>query len=249
MAGALVEGEPGPKRGAGSVKLELDQIRLALPPFELSLSASIDARVAAICGPSGAGKTTLLEVVAGLRRPDSGRVTLDGETLDADGIHRRAETRQLGYVPQDGALFPHLDVRANLLYGAPRAGRSAPELDAVIAVLELGGFLDRAVHGLSGGEQRRVALGRALLSKPKLLLLDEPLVNLDGELRQRLRDHLLRIRDVLHVPMLIVTHEAGDVHLLAEVILRLESGRLAAMGSPAALLEPDPGAVRFRSVS
>jgi molybdate transport system ATP-binding protein len=231
------------------MNLELDQLRLAVPGFALAVHTTITARVAAVCGPSGAGKTTLLEVIAGLRRPAAGRLSLDGDTLDDGPHHVPAARRRIGYVPQDGALFPHLDVRANLFYGAARAGRGSgggPAPERVIDVLDLAPLLARRVPGLSGGERQRLALGRALLSGPRLLLLDEPLANLDPARRERIRGYLQRVNNELGVPMLYVTHDARDVAELAEVVLVLDGGRMVATGPPAELLEPDPEAVRFR---
>jgi len=227
------------------VRLELDDVRVPLTAFELAVSTTIDARVAAVCGPSGAGKTTLLEVVSGLRRC-TGAVRHDGELFDGPGRRVAPAARRIGYVPQDGALFPHLDVRRNLFYGAARANGGGASTAAVLAVLELDALLERGVDELSGGERQRVALGRALLSGPRLLLLDEPLANLDPPLRERIRGYLLRIRDELAVPMLYVTHDARDVDRLADTVLRLERGRLVEQGEPQRLLEPDPGALRFR---
>jgi molybdate transport system ATP-binding protein len=242
------------------LRLALTGVRLVQGDFTLALDVVVEGSLVAVCGPSGAGKTTLLELIAGLRRPRAGMVTLDGERLDGDGVHLHAAARRLGYVPQDGALFPHFDVRGNLFYGAGRAraggvarvgdptAGDGPSPAQVIDVLGLADLLDRPVEGLSGGERQRVALGRALLSGSRLLLLDEPLASLDEALRRRIRSWLLRIRDELGVPMFYVTHEARDVAELAEVVLHLERGRLVAAGAPQDLLEHDADAVRFRSV-
>jgi molybdate transport system ATP-binding protein len=233
------------------VKLEIDGLRLALGDFTLAVDAVLEQAVTVVCGPSGAGKTTLLEILAGLRRAGAGRIRLDGEWL-ADSsrrLHLAPPRRHLGYVPQDLALFPNLDAGQNLTFGRPRARsarRDEPAVEEVIAVLELDGMLRRRVGTLSGGERQRVALGRALLSAPRLLLLDEPLAALDPELRERLLDYLRRVRDHFTVPIVYVTHEAGDAAALAGEILRLEGGRIVDRGGPAQMLEPDPAAVRLR---
>ena len=192
-------------------------------------------------------------------------MTLDGRVLaDADArLHLPPPARRLGYVPQDGALFPHLDVRRNLLYGAARAhagpsDQSAPArpsatdsghapspslpdltLGHVAEVLEIAPLLDRAVDTLSGGEKQRVALGRALLSAPRLLLLDEPLAGLDLSLKDRLLPHLRRVRDEFRIPMLYVTHSPDEVVALCDEVLMLERGRVAGRGAPELFFERD----------
>ncbi|HXT50614.1 MAG TPA: ATP-binding cassette domain-containing protein [Thermoanaerobaculia bacterium] len=224
------------------MKLELAGIRLPLQPFTLEVEATLTAAASGICGPSGAGKTSLLELIAGLRRPTAGRVSLDGETLtdirsDARGVVLPARHRRIGYVPQDGALFPHLSVRGNLLYG--RRDGDAPA--AVIEVLGLGPLLDRSIRQLSGGERRRVALGRALAAGPRLLLLDEPLSGLDSALRERVLEHLRMVRDELGVPMLYVSHDLTELAALCTQLLVIERGRVVAHGPAAELLVPRPG--------
>jgi len=212
-----------------SLRLELRGVRVPLAEFTLEVDLLLDRPVTTFFGPSGAGKTTLLEVIAGLRRPAAGVVALDGEVLtDADGGRKfvRPEYRQIGYVPQDGALFPHRTVEDNLRYGF-RAG--GPAWAEVVAALEIGSLLDRSVRELSGGERRRVALGRALLAAPRLLLLDEPLAGLDDALRDRLGAYLRRVRETFGVPMIQVTHAADEV---------LAAGRVTRRGSPAELFVP-----------
>ncbi|HKY81618.1 MAG TPA: ATP-binding cassette domain-containing protein [Sphingobium sp.] len=170
-------------------------------------------------GPSGAGKTSVLNMVAGLLRPDRGHVRVNDETLfDArEGIDRPVHDRRLGYVFQDGRLFPHLRVRANLLYGY----KLVPEderwmaLDEVADFLGIGALLDRWPRSLSGGEAQRVAIGRALLSGARALLLDEPLASIDLARRQGIIDVILRIRDELKLPMLYVTHDPVEAERLA----------------------------------
>lgn len=233
------------------MRLELAGLRLSLGAFTLSLDAVFEQAVTVVCGPSGAGKTTLLEVIAGLRRAERGALRLDGAWLDdaARRLHVAPPRRHLGYVPQDLALFPNLDVGANLRFGRPRAldaGGPGPALAEVLGVLELDRLLERRVDSLSGGERQRVALGRALLSAPRLLLLDEPLSGLDRELRARVLDYLRRVRDHLAVPIVYVTHQAEDAAALAGEVVRLEGGRIIDRGMIGEMLEPDPGAVRLR---
>lgn len=224
------------------MSIELTGLRLPLAPFALELDATLDARMTAIFGPSGSGKTSLLEIIAGLRRPAAGRVRVDGEILTdvAASLHVRPERRAIGYVPQDGALFPHLSVRENLLFGRKtHAARPAGlTLEHVAEVLEITGLADRAPRTLSAGEKQRVALGRALLAGPRLLLLDEPLAALDLPLRERLLPYLLRIRDEFAVPMLLVTHSPDEVFALCSDVLVLERGRVVRRGPPAAIFQP-----------
>lgn len=170
-------------------------------------------------GPSGAGKTSVLNMVAGLLRPDEGRVSVDGDLLfdGCQGIDRPAHRRRLGYVFQDGRLFPHMRVRANLLYGHRLAppGERWMTLDEAADFLGIGALLDRWPRSLSGGEAQRVAIGRALLSGARALLLDEPLASIDIARRAEIIDVILRIRDELKLPMLYVTHDPAEADRLA----------------------------------
>jgi molybdate transport system ATP-binding protein len=169
-------------------------------------------------------------LIAGLRRPAEGRVQLDDDVLDdvERGIHVPAHRRRIGYVPQENALFPHMPVLRNIRYGEKE--RNAEHERRVIAVLEIDTLLDREIRTLSGGEQKRVALARALLASPSLLLLDEPLAGLDRPLHGRIIAFLERIRDDLSVPMLYVTHDAGELARMATGTLVIEAGRLRASG-------------------
>ena len=225
----------------------LDGIRAPLGPFTLAVDLAAAARVTAIFGASGAGKTSLLEIVAGLRRPAAGRVVLNGRVLDdaGAGVHLPPRLRRVGYVPQDDTLFPHLSVAANLGY----ARAASPSAAARVAdVLELGPFLSRRPAGLSGGERRRVALGRALLSSPEVLLLDEPLTGLDAPLKERVLTYLVRVRDEFAIPTLYVSHAPDEVFALADAVLVLERGRVVTRGHPADVFAPssEPG-YRLRS--
>ena len=223
------------------MSVELSGVRLVLPHFTLEVNAVLSGRVTAIFGASGAGKTSLLEIIAGLRRPDAGVVGLGGKVLTDVGqaVFVRPERRAIGYVPQEGALFPHLSVRKNLLYGcdASRARPSGLSFEHVVDVLEIAGLADRGIGTLSGGEQRRVALGRALLAAPQLLLLDEPLAGLDAPLRERLLPYLARVRDEFAVPILYVTHSPDEVMTLCDDTLVLAGGLVTARGSPTDLFK------------
>jgi len=200
--------------------------------FELRARADLDSRVTGICGPSGCGKSTLLSLVAGLLRPDRGRLVLDGDVLvdTLTGVFVPAWQRHCALVFQDGQLFPHLTTRQNLLYGYSR--RRPPErrfeLSEVVELLEIGGLLDRRPAQLSGGERQRVALGRVLLYSPRVLLLDEPLASLDERLKQQILPFLSRVRDETGIPMLYVSHVNTEVDFLADRTLRMEAGRLLA---------------------
>jgi molybdate transport system ATP-binding protein len=213
------------------------RVTVPLAQFPLAVDFTAKRRVTGIFGPSGAGKTSLLHCIAGLKRKARGRIALDGEVwLDSErGIYVPPERRAVGYVPQDGLLFPHRNVRGNLLAGSARARHNgwnvAETLDTVCDLLEIGHLLDREVATLSGGEHQRVALGRAICSGPRLLLLDEPLASLDQPLQQRVLPFLQRVRDELALPMLLVTHNAAEVQALCEEMLVLRDGVLVAHGA------------------
>jgi molybdate transport system ATP-binding protein len=204
--------------------------------------------VIALFGRSGCGKTTVVDLIAGLRRPDAGRIDIDGTTLldTARRLHVPAERRRVGYVFQDGRLFPHFDVRGNLDYGRRRAppGPARIGFDDVVALLGLGALLERRPGQLSGGEKQRVALGRALLAQPRLLLLDEPLAALDQARREEVLPYLERLRDQLSLPMLLVTHDFDEVLRLATHVVLMDRGRLLAQGAPSELsLAPELRAI------
>jgi molybdate transport system ATP-binding protein len=210
--------------------LVLRGLRLRRPPFELAVDAEVSEPVVGLCGPSGAGKTTLLELVAGLVPPEAGSIEVDGRVLTdvARGVDLPPRARRVGYVPQGDALFPHLSVRRNVFYGArARGGASCVSPERVLDGLEIAPLLDRRVAGLSGGERQRVALGRALLSGPALLLLDEPLTGLDAALKARVLPLLRFVRDELAVPVLYVTHHPDEVLAFCDRVLLMEQGRIA----------------------
>ena len=205
-----------------------------LGEFLVKASFASEGCVTGLFGASGAGKTSLINMIAGLLKPDRGIVAIDGETLDdtAAHIHVPTHRRRIGYVFQEARLFPHLDVRQNLDYGR-RMNRLAPDSTGerrVIDLLAIGGLLDRRPGQLSGGERQRVALGRALLSRPRLLLLDEPLGSLDDERKAEILPYLVRLRDEANVPMVYVSHDADEMRQLATQVVMLKRGRVAAFG-------------------
>jgi molybdate transport system ATP-binding protein len=226
------------------MKLTLQNLRLTLGSMELAIDCVLEGRLVGVFGSSGAGKTTLLEIIAGLRKPRSGRILLGERVLHDDLVSIPARHRHIGYVPQDLALFPHLSVRANLGYGM-QDPPDEKKLTAVCDVLEIGALLNRMPAQLSGGEKQRVALARAVLAEPELLLLDEPLSSLDQPLKERIFPYLLRIRDGIGIPMLYVTHSADEVQLLCDRMLVLEAGKAVAQGPPSELLVPT-GEIRHR---
>jgi molybdate transport system ATP-binding protein len=207
--------------------------------FTLDAAFEAPAGVTVLFGPSGCGKSTILAAVAGLLEPHEGRVALNGATLldTARGIRVRAEQRRCGVVFQDARLFPHLSVETNLRYGLRRAPREAegPSFKAVVALLGIGHLLRRRPAGLSGGERQRVAIGRALLSRPRLLLMDEPLASLDTPRRAEVLPFLARLRDAAALPILYVTHALDEVDALADTLAVLDAGRVVAAGPVEAL--------------
>jgi molybdate transport system ATP-binding protein len=194
--------------------------------FALDVHVRLERPVTALFGPSGAGKTTVLEAIAGLRTPASGAIAIDDRILfdRARRVNLPAHQRHVGYVAQDVALFPHMSVRRNMLYGRREGQRLS--LAAVAGMLEIEPLLDRHVPQLSGGERQRVALARALMSAPEILLLDEPLAAVDVERRRRILPYLERVRDELRVPIVYVTHDAGEATALANEVIVLENGRV-----------------------
>ena len=215
-------------------------VRLQRRQGDFSLDVAFDAPtpgLTALFGRSGCGKTTVVDLIAGLRAADAGRVAVDDAVLldTARGVRVPAERRRIGYVFQDARLFPHLDVRGNLEYGRRRAGPDPQQIGfaEIVALLGLEPLLGRRPRGLSGGEKQRVALGRALLSQPRLLLLDEPLAALDAARREEVLPYLERLRDHIALPMLLVTHDFTEVLRLATHVVLLEDGRVSAAGPPA----------------
>ena len=204
-----------------------------LGEFAVEVSFASEGRVTGLFGASGAGKTSLINMIAGLLRPDRGVIALDNETLDdvSAGVHVPPHRRRIGYVFQDARLFPHLDVRRNLDYGRRmnRLAMDPAQHTRVTDLLDIGPLLDRRPGQLSGGEHQRVALGRALLSKPRLLLLDEPLGSLDEGRKVEILPYLVRLRDE-GIPMVYVSHDAAELRQLATQIVMLKQGRVTALG-------------------
>ena len=230
-------------------------LSLPLGDFELRLAFSTSAHVTGIFGPSGSGKTSLLESVAGLRPHARGCVAM-GEAQwqnSAIGINVPPEQRRIGYVPQDSLLFPHLNVSRNLGAGARRARRIgvdvARTMRSVVELLELGPLLNRRVDTLSGGERKRVALGRALCSDPRLLILDEPLAGLDATLRRKVLPFLRRVRAHVALPMLLVSHDPAVVQALCDDVIALRRGSLVGRGSPRAIVTSADAMVESRNPS
>jgi molybdate transport system ATP-binding protein len=216
-------------------------LELPLARFRLRVEARFEGATT-VMGPSGSGKTSLLEALAGLRGKARGRIVVDGQVLLDSGqrINCPPEARRIGYVPQDAGLFPHLTALGNVRFGA--RGEAAV-VEGAVETLEIGNLRNRYPVSLSGGERQRVALARALATRPRLLLLDEPLAALDVGLRERILPYLLRIREEWKVPCLYVTHNVGEALALAGQVLLLRDGQVEAQGAPLDLLS-SPGLAR-----
>jgi molybdate transport system ATP-binding protein len=203
---------------------------------EFSIAAQFEtaAGATALFGPSGAGKTSLVNMIGGLLAPDRGRIAFDDAVLfDSKArINVPAHRRRVGMVFQEGRLFPHMTVARNLDYGRWMSGVEADpaERKRIVELLDIGALLPRRPGRLSGGERQRVAIGRALLMKPRLLLLDEPLASLDRARKLEILPYLARLRDEAKVPMIYVSHQAGEIQRLCSQVVRIEDGRVAAAG-------------------
>ncbi len=216
------------------------EVHHRLGDFTLEASFATDGRLTALFGRSGSGKTMLVNIIAGLIRPERARIAIDGRLLvdSAQGIYLPRHRRRIGYVFQESRLFPHLSVRANLLYGRwfTPAGERREELDRVVELLGIGALLDRRPGRLSGGETQRVAIGRALLASPRLLLMDEPLASLDEARKSEILPYIERLRDETRVPIVYVSHSVREVARLATTLVLLSQGRVAAVGAAAEIM-------------
>lgn len=224
------------------MRLEVD-VRRRLGAFTLDARFTSEGGATALFGPSGAGKTTLVNLIAGLIRPAHGRISLGGETLvDTErGIFVPPHRRAVGYVFQEARLFPHLSVRRNLLYGwwfVPRSRRRT-SFDHIVELLGLGLLLARRPSTLSGGEKQRVAIGRALLASPRLLLMDEPLASLEAARKGEVLPYIERLRDDGIAPIVYVTHSPAEAARIATTVVVLADGRVTAFGRPAEILARD----------
>jgi molybdate transport system ATP-binding protein len=210
------------------------EVEKQLGVLALGVQFQIAGGVTALFGPSGAGKTSLVNMIAGLLKPDRGAIVLDDTILfdAAKTINVPPHRRRIGYVFQEGRLFPHLSVRQNLDYGRRMSGRSRDpsEFERIAALLGIAHLLQRRPRMLSGGERQRVAIGRALLMQPRLLLLDEPLASLDAGHKGEILPYLMRLRDEAAIPMVYVSHIADELRQIATAVVRLEEGRVAAVG-------------------
>ncbi|URK86954.1 molybdenum ABC transporter ATP-binding protein [Rhizobium sp. RCAM05350] len=231
------------------MSLEVD-IRHRLGAFSVDATFSADKGVTALFGRSGSGKTSLINIIAGLLRPQSGRLSFNGDVL-FDGDKRvfvPAHKRRFGYVFQEARLFPHLSVRHNLGYGRwlARRSRGGADFSRIVELLGVGALLDRAPANLSGGEKQRIAIGRALLSNPRLLLMDEPMAALDEDRKAEILPYLERLRDEADIPIIYVSHSVAEVARLATKVIILENGRISASGDAATILSQPSSTISRR---
>jgi molybdate transport system ATP-binding protein len=216
------------------VTVSLSGVTLSLVEFDLEADGEVARGWTGLVGPSGAGKTSLLEMIAGFRAPGRGAIAIEGDVVfhAEQRIDVAPRRRGIGYVTQDDTLFPHRTVRDNLSYGMARAGNAASELERTAALLSVDSLLERPVTTLSGGEKRRVALARALLSRPRLLLLDEPLTGLDPVSRDRVMGSLRLIHREFPMPTIYVAHNPEEILGLCDDALVLERGRIRRRDTP-----------------
>jgi molybdate transport system ATP-binding protein len=219
-----------------------------LGDFFLSARFETGSGVTAVYGPSGAGKTTLVNMISGLVAPDRGRIAIDHTVLfdSAARVNVPPHGRQIGYVFQEGRLFPHLSVAHNLDYGRRMRGLppDTAQMQRVVSLLDIGNLLDRRPGRLSGGERQRVAIGRALLMRPRLLLLDEPLASLDIARKREILPYLERLRDdAAGIPMVYVSHQAAELRRAATSVVRLAGGQVTAVGGKELLDAADADAM------
>lgn len=202
--------------------------QLTRKQFVFDVNHQFTAKVTGVFGPSGAGKSTLLAMLAGLIKPSTGRIMIDGNCVfdSKSGINMPIHQRQIGLVFQENRLFPHYSVQDNLTYGITLKSKQPPKfsLAHIISMLEIGHLLAQRPHQLSGGEKQRVAIGRALLSSPRLLLLDEPLASLDGRLKAQILPFLKRVTDDIEIPMIYVSHSMEEIQQITAHIVLMEDG-------------------------
>ncbi|MEQ1943387.1 molybdenum ABC transporter ATP-binding protein [Mesorhizobium sp. VNQ89] len=215
-------------------------LRHRLGDFRLDVAIESNGRLTALFGPSGSGKTSLVNLLGGLLRPDEGRIVADSRVLvdTKAGIFVPKHKRRIGYVFQDARLFPHMTVSQNLLYGrffAPTTERYG-DLDGVVALLGIGHLLDRKPGSLSGGEKQRIAIGRALMASPRLILMDEPLASLDDNRKAEIMPYIERLRDETKIPIVYVSHSLGEVARLATDMVVLDSGKVVVAGQASDVL-------------
>ena len=228
------------------IEISVTQTR---PSFTLNVSLKLGQGVTALFGASGAGKSSLLNLVAGLEQPDSGRIRIGSETLydSRAKINLAVHKRRIGYVFQDALLLPHLSVRNNLRYGIKQGGM---EFSSIVEFLGLAALLDRSPSTLSGGERQRVAIGRALLSAPRLLLMDEPLASLDMDRKREIFPYIEQLQKKFGIPVIFVSHAIEEVARLAQHVVVMRNGKVVAEGSAQAVMNlPDSHTNRFEKTS
>ena len=231
---------PKQKSEGTPLKIVLQNISLQVGIVQLQIDTTLSGPSTGIFGPSGAGKTSLLEIITGLKKPASAFIQVGDRimTNTSKHFHLPVQHRNIGYVPQDLALFPHLSVRKNLAYGQQSTPENQPTIawEHVIEVLEIGDLLERGTTSLSGGEKQRVAFARALMASPRLLILDEPLSSLDETLKEKIVAYLTKIRNEFSIPMLYVSHNPEEIKCLCDEVVHLSQGKIIFQGSPAELL-------------
>ncbi len=209
------------------------ELKLKRGDFNFDVSGSYDRHITAVFGPSGAGKTTLIRLLAGLIKPDSGKIILNDRVLtDTDKkTHVPVNKRAMGIVFQDQLLFPHMTVKQNLCFGAKYTAKKTLKLEEVVKLLGLSDLLDCYPGSISGGEQQRTAIGRALMCAPEILLLDEPFNAVDYSLRSDILMYLKRLRDQLDIPMIVISHDPADLKQLADTVQLIRKGRSGGYGN------------------
>jgi molybdate transport system ATP-binding protein len=211
------------------MKLKFQGVRLPLARFALELEFEIEATSIGVFGESGSGKTSLLDLLAGVRRASQGTIQLNELHLQSESVFLPPDRRAIGYVPQDLALFPHLNVRKNILYGVKRKSTvpaNGISIERVIRTLNLGDHLERRIDDLSGGEKQRVALARAIASRPSLILLDEPFTALDPKLRRTGIELVWHLRHEFSIPFLVVSHSQDDLRFLCDILVEIGAGKV-----------------------